>query len=67
MAVKARSRKKQKILNIISNSQKIACRHCYLYGNCRTQRYKEKSESIGITTYCLLTPNKGKKKKVIKN
>lgn len=63
MAVKARNRKKQKMLSIISNSKKIACRHCVLYGNCSTQEYKEKSEEMGIITYCLLTPNKEKAKK----
>lgn len=61
MAVKARNRKKQNILNMIDNSKKIACRHCDLFRNCKTQEYKEKSEEIGITTYCSLTPNKEKK------
>jgi|GEM_PF-6407070 hypothetical protein len=65
MAVKARNIKKQKMLNIITDSKKIACRHCELCGNCRTQEYKEKSEKMGITTYCSLTPNKEKSKKGI--
>lgn len=72
MAVKARNRKKQNMLNLISNSKKIACRHCVLCGNCSTQKQKERSEEMGIITYCSLTPNKemgkkgcskGKKKK----
>lgn len=62
MAVKARNRKKQNILNFINNSKKIACRHCVLCGNCSTQKQKEKSEDMGITTYCSLTPNKEKSK-----
>jgi hypothetical protein len=63
MAVKARSRKQQNILNLINDSKKIACRHCVLYGNCNTQKQKEKSEEMGITTYCSLTPNKEMSKK----
>ena len=55
MAVKARSRKKQNILNLINDSKKIACRHCVLCGNCNTQKQKEKSEEMGIITYCSLT------------
>lgn len=58
MAVKARNRKKQSILNLVNSSKKIACRHCVLCGNCSTQKHKEKSEEMGITTYCSLTPNK---------
>ncbi len=63
MAVKARSRKKQNILNLINDSKKIACRHCVLCGNCNTQKQKEKSEEMGIITYCSLTPNKEMSKK----
>lgn len=63
MAVKARNRKKQNMMNLINNSKKIACRHCVLCGNCSSQEYKEKSELMGITTYCALTPNKEKSKK----
>lgn len=64
MAVKSRNRKKQNMMDLINNSKKIACRHCDLFGNCSSQEYKEKSELMGITTYCALTPNKKKVKKI---
>lgn len=63
MAVKARNRKKQNMLNLLNNSKKIACRHCVLCGNCSAQESKEKSEEMGITTHCSLTPNKEMGKK----
>lgn len=62
MAVKAKNRKKLKMQELIKKSVRIKCRYCDLYGNCKTQKSKEKSEDMGITTYCTLTPNKPKKK-----
>lgn len=62
MAVKAKNRKKNKMKELISKSVKIKCEYCELYGNCKTQLNKEKSEQMGIITYCTLTPNKLKKK-----
>lgn len=70
MAVKAKNRKKAKMTELVNKSIKIKCCYCDLNGKCRSQTSKEKSESLGIITYCTLTPNvptkKRKKSKDIK-
>lgn len=63
MAVKAKNRKKNKIKELISNSIRIKCCYCDLKGQCKTQESKEKSENMGFTTYCTMTPNVPKKQK----
>lgn len=63
MAVKAKKRKKNKIQELISKSIRIKCCYCDLKGNCKTQASKEKSENMGFTTYCTMTPNVPKKQK----
>ena len=64
MAVKKRKLKKKKMQELIDNSVKIACRNCSIKKDCKTRATKEKSEKLGITTYCTLTPCK--RKRVIK-
>lgn len=63
MAVKARNRKKNRREEVFSNAIRIKCCYCDLKGDCERQAYKEKSEALGITTYCTITPNVPKKQK----
>ena len=58
MAVKRKNEKKAKMQNLIKESKKIKCCYCDARENCRSRVYKEKSEEMGINTYCSITPNK---------
>ena len=57
MAVKARNKKKLKMKKLVENAVKIKCCYCDIYNTCTAKVNKEKSEKLGITTYCTLTPN----------
>lgn len=60
---KRRNGKKQ-MQYLLENGVKIKCVYCDLKDTCKTRVNKEKSENMGIVTYCTLTPNKPKKKAV---
>lgn len=45
---------------------KIRCCWCDLADNCTARERKEKFETAGFTTRCLITPNRPGKKKSIK-
>lgn len=62
MAVKRKNLKKEKMQKLISESKKIKCCYCDARETCKTRAYKEKSEEMGINTYCSITPNKKVKK-----
>lgn len=49
--------------NLKDNGVKIKCAYCLSKESCSTRKFKEKSEALGIKTYCTLTPNKVKSKK----
>ncbi|MGL5458086.1 MAG: hypothetical protein ACRDBY_00565 [Cetobacterium sp.] len=49
--------------NLMEKSVKIKCCYCDAKDNCKTRQWKERSEEMGIKTYCSLTPNKIKKTK----
>lgn len=63
MAVKAKNRKKKSAQENYSKAIKIKCCYCDIKGNCKNQAYKEKSEGLGFTTLCTLTPNVPKKQR----
>lgn len=68
MGVKKKNLKKLKLKEMYDKAVKIKCRYCISKDNCRFRVNKEKSENMGIITYCTLTPNKPKKfKKKHKN
>lgn len=49
------------------NGVKIKCCYCDLKDTCKVRQGKEKSEKLGIKTFCTLTPNNtktSKKKKI---
>lgn len=56
--MKERKRKKNKVKEMYKNAKKIKCCYCSLKDNCVHRASKEKSENMGITTYCTLTPRK---------
>lgn len=60
MSVKRKNEKRNKIKNLMKNSVKIKCCYCNCKDNCKTRRSKEKSEGLGIKTYCSITTNKTK-------
>lgn len=52
---------KKKFAYLKENGVNIKCCYCDIRGNCKTQKYKEKTEALNIKTYCTLTPNKTKR------
>ncbi len=60
MAVKIRNQKKKEREELMSKAVKIKCCYCQIYSTCTRKITKEKSEAMGITTYCTLTPNRPK-------
>lgn len=63
MAVKQRNRKKNFKQELYAKAVKIKCCYCDKKGDCIYQLRKEKSEDLGYTTYCTLTPNIPKKQR----
>lgn len=61
MAVKCKKRKKENLKEMYEKSIKIKCCFCDIKETCKFKSYKEHSESLGIKTYCSVTPNKTKK------
>lgn len=61
MLKKKNAKKQMKYL--MDNGVKIKCMFCDIKNNCKTRVNKEKSEALGIITYCTLTPNRPKKRK----
>ena len=49
--------------NLVDKGVKIKCAYCLAKEDCSTRIFKEKSEALGIKTYCTLTPNQVKTKK----
>lgn len=62
MAVKQRKRKKNYIKELYKKAVKIRCFRCDDKESCPYRKNKEKSEQMGIVTYCTMTPNKKKRK-----
>lgn len=60
MTVKRRNQKNKYKKDLINKSVKIRCYHCNINKECIYRASKEKSESLGITTYCSITPNRPK-------
>jgi hypothetical protein len=60
MSVKRKNEKRNKLDELYKKSVKIKCIYCDSKDDCRFRKNKEKSEDMGITTYCTMTPNKPK-------
>lgn len=60
MAVKRAKQKRKQLDDMYKKSVLIKCIYCEAKENCKTRIGKERSEAMGITTYCTLTPNKTK-------
>ena len=60
MTLKRKSQKRAKLDSLYANSVKIKCCFCDIKETCSVRASKEKSEAMGITTFCTLTPNKTK-------
>lgn len=60
MAVKRRNQKKTQLKGKYENAVKILCCYCQDKDTCSMRERKEKSEAMGITTYCTSTPNRPK-------
>jgi sulfatase maturation enzyme AslB (radical SAM superfamily) len=41
----------------------IKCRHCEVRDVCHRRSQKERYESMGIITHCVITPNRPKKRR----
>jgi len=52
--------KRKTLDNMYERSVKIKCCYCDLKEDCRNRATKEKSEKMGFTTYCSMTPNRPK-------
>lgn len=60
MSVKRKLQKKKKMQDLINNSVRIKCCYCNIKDSCSHRYSKEKSEQMGIKTFCSITPNKTK-------
>jgi hypothetical protein len=60
MSVKRANEKRKKLDDMYKSAVLIKCMYCDIKDGCKTRVNKEKSEIMGITTYCTLTPNKTK-------
>jgi hypothetical protein len=60
VAVKRRKQKKKEAEELWKKAVKIKCCYCDLYNTCDRKHTKMKSEKMGITTYCTITPNRPK-------
>lgn len=49
--------------NYKNNSRRVKCVNCTANDNCSLRKNKEKSENLGIITYCTLAPKKDPKPK----
>lgn len=49
--------------NYKENARKVKCINCPKCDNCTLRKNKEKSENLGIITYCTLAPKKDTKPK----
>jgi predicted peroxiredoxin len=54
----SRHKAKEQMKHLLEHGVKIKCCYCLSKDNCKTRQWKEKSEALGITTYCTLTPNR---------
>lgn len=58
--MKKKNRKRQQLDIMYKNSVKIKCQYCDIKDTCTHRNLKEKSEQMGIKTFCNLTPNRPK-------
>jgi predicted RecB family nuclease len=60
VAVKQRNKKLKEREELSNKAVKIKCCYCQIASTCSHRANKEKSEALGIITYCVMTPNKPK-------
>lgn len=60
MGVKKQKQKKIERENLWQKAILIKCYHCLDRNSCKHKNDKQKSEKMGINTYCIFTPNKTK-------
>lgn len=60
MAVKKKQLKKNQSKELIEKSVRIKCCYCDIKDDCLLKARKERSEKMGINTFCSLTPNRPK-------
>ena len=60
MAVKRKNEKQKQKEDLMKNAVKIMCCYCDTRNDCKHRKSKEKTEALGIITYCTLTTNKRK-------
>lgn len=61
MAKKRAKQKKARSQFLTDNAVKIKCCYCDDKDTCKIRAGKERTEKMGITTKCTITPNKKKK------
>lgn len=64
MAVKRKYQKKLESKQSWERAVKIKCYYCDAKETCKFRAHKEKDEDRGIITYCTISPNCDRKKKV---
>lgn len=64
MAVKRKNQKKLESKKSWERAIRIKCCYCDAKEDCRFKARKEEDENRGIITYCTISPNCDKKKKV---
>lgn len=63
MAIKKKREKRNDRNTLLKRAMKIKCCYCLNKDTCIYKGRKEKSENVGLNTYCTLTPNRLLKKK----
>lgn len=63
MAKKRANQKKARSQFLTNNAVKIKCCYCEAKDTCKYKDQKERTEKMGITTKCTMTPNKKKTSK----
>ena len=56
----SRKKAKKHMAELVETGVMIKCCYCSAKDNCKFRVNKEKSEKMGIKTYCTMTPNRPK-------